>query len=1186
MLLTVFFTISLRLHKSANFAFIIFLICTKRLFIKYKISILNKYNYLLIKWLIIVISLFTLTISKAQVISYIKIKKIKADTQVIIFDTVPTSPIGFRVYNSNGELLKINEYEVNFIKSTIQLKIKSDSIVLNYYPLSSQFNQKIFHKDKRLILKDNGLGQPQNNFYYKESDKNSLITDELIKRGSISRGISIGNNQNASVTSSMNLQLSGKLGNDFEILAALTDKQIPFQPSGNTQQINDFDKIYVQIFNKQNQIILGDYDLVNRDNTFMQMSRKAQGIQYAFKNKDDSFRFHTSNSVSKGKYNRILFNGKEGIQGPYKLSGANNEPFIVIIAGTERIYIDGKLLIRGESNDYIIDYNTAELIFTAKNPITKDKRITAEFEYSDKNYARFLTFNKVDYSSAKSAIQLQIFNEFDAKNQTLQQSLTDEEKKTLSLSGDDEWKAIVPFIQYDSSFNSNSIYYQLKDTVVNNILYDSVFVYSTDTSAHYRLGFSYVGKGNGNYIQTAGNANGRVYKWVAPINGIKQGDFEPIRKLIAPIKKTLIAGSYNKKISPKNNLNIEFALSDYDKNLFSKLDDNNNQGLGIKTSILQAFHKNDSSKNQFFIKPYFQLITKYFQAPERFRPVEFSRDWNYNNIVQNSEMMGGIESRYIYGKWLNTAIGGDIIQSKKTFEGLKEYATVLFTPKTWFIQHNLSYLKTNQETKKTTFIRYQSKNEKYYRKIKTGAIIETEKNLWKEKANDSLLSSSFSYYKWDGYIGNIDTANIWWLVKYGERNDFAPKINQLKQIYKSQESSIEGRLPFKKHFQGNITLTYRQLKSFYDTIKPQDNNLTSRTDILLRFAKNSISISTTHESNAGLEQKLSYTYIEVPAGQGVYTWIDYNQNGIKELNEFEVAQFQDQSTYIRVTSSTLDYIKVYGSRLSQIIQLRPELAIENRKGLKKLIAALSNQLAFQQDIKTQSSDILNRLLPINTNDSQQLTLNHVIRNTFSINKNNNTWGIDYIIQKSSNAQLLISGIDNRTLQNHTFSLRVNPNQILTIFLSPTFGKKTYTSEYFSNKNYNIENQGAELNFQYQPNQNFRITPFMKFNKKHNITNHNEAKMQTFGVEMRKNIKTDHFFSLKVDIVKNIYNGSLNSSLSYEMLEGLQPGWNQVYTLQAQRNISSTLQMIISYQGRASETSKMIHSGNIEMRAWF
>jgi len=1152
----------------------------------YKISRLIYHNQLLYCLLTIIISLFTLNPSQAQTTTYIKTNVLKVDTQAIVFDSLPTSPLGFSVYKSNGELIDKSQYEVDFLKSSIYLKNKSDSIIIKHYPLSSHINSLYFHKDKKLILKDSSTWQSQHNFFYQEQSKNLLNTDELIKRGSISRGISVGNNQNASVTSSMNLQLSGKLGNDFEIVAALTDNQVPFQPSGNTQQINDFDKIFINIFNKQNNIVLGDYDLVNHDNTFMQMSRKAQGFQYSYKNKEESFRFQTSNSVSKGKYNRMLFNGKEGIQGPYKLSGANQEPYIVILAGTERIYIDGKLMMRGESYDYVIDYNTAELSFTAKNPITKDSRITAEFEYSDKNYARFLTYNKIDLKTTTSAFQLQFFDEFDAKNQPLQQTLTDSEKRILAQAGNDEWKAVVPYINYDSTLNSNSIYYQLKDTIVDNVHFDSIFVYSTDTTAHFRLGFSYVGKGNGNYIQTSSNANGRVYKWIAPINGIKQGDFEPIRKLIAPIKKTVVAGSYGLKLSNKTNFNVEFALSDYDKNLFSKLDDNHNEGFAIKTSITQAFHKSDSSKRLFFMKPYFQVITKYFQAPERFKPVEFSRDWNYNPTIQNREWMGGIENRFTYKKILSTNFGGDWMQSEGSFTGTKEFASFSYSPKTWLISQNFSYLSTVQTNIKTSFFRYQSKNEKYLGKIKAGVSAEAEKNIWKAKTNDSLLLSSFSFYKWNGYFGNIDTANAWWLVKYGERNDFAPLLNQLKQTYKSKESSIEGHLPFQKHFQGTITLTYRQLQSYYDTIKPKDNNLTSRTDLYFRFAKNAISFNTTHESNAGLEQKLSYTYLEVPAGQGVYTWIDYNANGIKELNEFEIAQFQDQATYIRVTSSTLDYVKVYGSRLSQTINLRPELVWGNKKRLKKLLAALSDQFAFQQDIKTQSADLVNRLLPIYVNDSQQLTMNHLIRNTFSINKTNNTWGIDYILQKSNNAQLLLNGIDRRTMQNHTITLRINPNQTLTFFVSPTLGEKTYLSEFFSNKNYDIKNKAIELNLQYQNNQDFRISPYVKYNQKQNRVANDEATMQTFGIEMRKNIKSDNYFSLKIDIVKNSYNGTLYSSISYEMLEGLQPGWNQVYTLQVQRNISSTLQMVISYQGRASENSKMIHSGNIEMRAWF
>src|SRR5690606_18179667 len=173
------------------------------------------------------------------------------------------------------------------------------------------------------------------------------------------------------------------------------------------------------------------------------------------------------------------FQGIEGNQGPYKLTGNNGEQFFIVLAGTEKVYIDGQLLERGEDRDYIIDYNTAEVKFMPRRLITKDKRIQVEFEYQDRNYLNTLVYLYDELQIGdKWQINMHAYSNQDARNQPFTQSLSAAQKQFLAGVGDDIDQAFFNSVHEDT-FAANKILYKIVDTLVGSVLYDSVFVYST-----------------------------------------------------------------------------------------------------------------------------------------------------------------------------------------------------------------------------------------------------------------------------------------------------------------------------------------------------------------------------------------------------------------------------------------------------------------------------------------------------------------------------------------------------------------------------------------------------------------------------------------------------------------------------------------------------------------------------------
>jgi hypothetical protein len=186
---------------------------------------------------------------------------------------------------------------------------------------------------------------------------------------------------------------------------------------------------------------LGDIDVNFAGSEFFNFSKKLQGAK-GFAEYDKTSLF-ISGALTRGRFNSNNFIGIDGVQGPYRLIGADNEVNIVVIAGSEKVYLDGVIMIRGESNDYTIDYSTGQVKFTNRRLITNASRIVVDFQYSDKKYSRSFIAAQTKTSLFKERLNLSFsyFRERDDKDKPIDFILNDTDRAILSQAGSDRFKA-------------------------------------------------------------------------------------------------------------------------------------------------------------------------------------------------------------------------------------------------------------------------------------------------------------------------------------------------------------------------------------------------------------------------------------------------------------------------------------------------------------------------------------------------------------------------------------------------------------------------------------------------------------------------------------------------------------------------------------------------------------------------
>ena len=1096
-------------------------------------------------------------------------KKFIVSKDTIRFDSVPINPQNFKVL-SNQRILYPTEYQILYNEALLVISsLKYPKITIEYFRFPTFITKTYSPFDKNFIVPNNSnTGQLYSLTTNKKASELKLF-DGLKTSGYINRGITSGNNQSTVANSSMDINIEGKLSDKVTIRANIFDTNIPLQENGYSQSITNFDRIFIELSSKNWRVKAGDVSLKNENSYFLAFEKQVSGLEVAARINDNS-NIAASGAIVRGQFSAYKFVGVEGNQGPYKIFGPNNEPNFVIIAGSEKVFVNGSKITKGINDDYLIDYNIGEIRFNTTFPITNDMRIRVEFQFSNRNFTRFVSYEKAEYKTDKIQLSGYFYNENDVKNQPIQVNLTAAQKQILANAGNNT-DLMVGESAYPDEYDVNRILYKKVQDGNNDY-----FEYSTSENDDlFTVTFSNVGNNEGDYTLSETFANGNVFVYV----GTNLGNYKPITQLIAPTKLQVAVLNSSYIPNEKTRISAEVAFSNSDQNLFSTIDNNKNKGIATKLAwkqtLLDKKWKLLSTVNYLFIHRNFNTI-------QRFQSVEFNRDWNLNNPIGNQQQIGiDINLQKSEDNFLNYSF--QQLQFSDSFKGEKHLITSNMQFGNTSFYSNSSFLSNNSEIQDNTFLRVKAGIEHHFLKSWFGGFLNIESNNGEIKPSQEAILTNHQFKEYEGYIGIGDSTNVYAKVGFNYRDNDSIRSNAFTEINNRKTYYLDAKIIQTERTNLSLFANYRETEN---TFLENQKTLNSRIIYNQRFFKNFITLGTRYETSSGNVAQQDFVYLEVEAGQGFYTWIDYNDNGIQEFDEFEIAEFQDQANFLRVPLPNLQFIATQSAKINQSITLNAS-QWGTKNGLKKVLSHFYNQffLSSRNELeRTRNSFNLN---PFNISKDQQISVNFSIKNSLYFNRGQKKFSTTYTFAKAENKQQYSIGSQDTDTNYQQIDFQHKIGKFWLIDLQGKLSENKLETENFNNRNYEINVVALQPKISYVLNNDNRFSAFYHMKNKENIlAEFEKLKQQKIGVEYFYTGKSTSQFNANFTTFFNDFSGNPNSPVGYQMLEGLQEGTNYTWTFLWSKKLNSFLNVNLNYKGRKSLNSKTIHTGTINLKAIF
>lgn len=415
-------------------------------------------------------------------------------------------------------LLRESEYIIDYQRGILKLLREYSS------PLTLRFLN--FDGLRRNYSKWNEEGKM---IYSKEFEEASSLQEELQIEGN--KGLFFDfRSGRGDVTQSLWMKIGGRAG-DFEVSGILSDENIP---GGNdaSQNLKEIDEIFIEAISPKISFRLGDITSEEEgvDKRLLGLSSKAGS-------------FFGTVGITKSKFGKTTFKVTESKQGPYKIIPDEDIRDIVIISGSEKVWLNGKLLERGEGKDYIIDYSESSITFNPSVFLDNESVVLILFQYT--SYEESNYFYKVGLKKDEYFVSF-----------TQQKDIS--EKELIES---------YP----DSGFGYRYTAVEVGEGNGDYELQDSIFVYVGPKKGSYEVYFNWVGEGRGEYIFVDSL---HCFLWTG------NGPYSPKKKVSLGEEDNLISLEIDKDFG-----RIKFSGNLKGRKSSTLLGNNEKEGLSTKVNL-------------------------------------------------------------------------------------------------------------------------------------------------------------------------------------------------------------------------------------------------------------------------------------------------------------------------------------------------------------------------------------------------------------------------------------------------------------------------------------------------------------------------------------------------------------------------------------------------------------------------